>query len=128
MATLFVGLGRMGAPMVRRYAGTKSTVLFDVDAAVARTLADDVGARALDSLAELPDDVDTVILMLPNSRIVESVLEADGLLDRLPSGALVIDMGSSEPASTRRLAEAARQRGIGYVDAPVSGGVAKAVT
>lgn len=128
MATLFVGLGRMGAPMVRRYAGTASTVLFDVDAAVARTLADDIAARALDSLAEIPDDIDTVILMLPNSRIVESVLAADGLLDLLPGGALVIDMGSSEPASTRRLAEAARERGIGYVDAPVSGGVAKAVT
>ncbi|SEO57720.1 NAD(P)-dependent oxidoreductase [Trujillonella endophytica] len=128
MATLFVGLGRMGAPMVRRYAGTTATVLFDVDTAIARALADDIAARPLDSLAELPDDVDTVILMLPNSRIVESVLEADGLLDRLPGGALVIDMGSSEPTSTRRLAEAARERGIGYVDAPVSGGVAKAVT
>src|SRR5688500_14367289 len=122
MATLFVGLGRMGAPMVRRYSPSVSTVLFDVDVALARTLADDVDARALDSLAELPDDVDTVILMLPSSQIVESVLETDGLLDSLRKGALVIDMGSSDPASTRRLAEVARGSGIGFVDAPVSGG------
>jgi 3-hydroxyisobutyrate dehydrogenase len=66
--------------------------------------------------------------MLPDSRVVEAVLVADGLLDRLPAGSLVIDMGSSEPTSTRKLADTARSRGIGYVDAPVSGGVAKAVT
>jgi 3-hydroxyisobutyrate dehydrogenase len=114
MATLFVGLGRMGAPVVRRYACTTSTVLFDVDAAVAQTLAHDVAARALNSLAEIPDDIDTVILMLPNSQIVESVLEADGLLDRLSSGALVIDMGSSEPPRVQgRAAEHPHEPGRG---------------
>jgi 3-hydroxyisobutyrate dehydrogenase len=129
MATLFIGLGRMGAPMARNYAAAgRDVVLFDVDATVAGSLAEEIGARAVDSPAEVPADVDTVVLMLPNSRIVESVLEADGLLARLPDGSLIIDMGSSEPASTRRLAEVARGEGIGYVDAPVSGGVAKAVT
>jgi 3-hydroxyisobutyrate dehydrogenase len=129
MATLFIGLGRMGAPMARNYtAAGRDVVLFDVDATVAASLAEEIGARAIDALTEVPADVDTVVLMLPNSRIVESVLEADGLLARLPDGSLVIDMGSSEPASTRRLAEVARGEGIGYVDAPVSGGVAKAVT
>jgi 3-hydroxyisobutyrate dehydrogenase len=129
VATLFIGLGRMGAPMARNYAAAgRDVVLFDVDATVATALAEEIGARAAESLAEVPSDVDTVVLMLPNTRIVESVLEADGLLARLPDGALVIDMGSSEPASTRRLAEVARGEGVGYVDAPVSGGVAKAVT
>ncbi|MGH3588991.1 MAG: NAD(P)-dependent oxidoreductase, partial [Pseudonocardia sp.] len=70
------------------------------------------------------------ILMLPSSRVVESVLvgedDREGLLARLPRGTLVIDMGSSEPASTRHLAEAAAHLGVRYVDAPVSGGVAKA--
>jgi 3-hydroxyisobutyrate dehydrogenase len=129
MATLFIGLGRMGAPMARNYAAAgRHVVLFDVDTTVAVSLAAEVGARSIDSLAEPPADVDTVVLMLPTSRIVESVLETDGLLTRLPPGTLVIDMGSSEPASTRRLAEVARGRGVGYVDAPVSGGVAKATT
>lgn len=91
-------------------------------------LADELGARVAPSLSELPDGVDTVVLMLPDSRVVESVLLTDGLLARLPAGSLVIDMGSSEPTSTRRLAETARARDVGYVDAPVSGGVAKAVT
>ncbi|MCZ2860104.1 NAD(P)-dependent oxidoreductase [Blastococcus sp. VKM Ac-2987] len=128
MSTLFVGLGRMGAPMARRHADRFDTVLLDADPAVAAALADELGCRALPTSAELPGDVDTVVLMLPDSRVVEAVLLTDGLLDRLPSGALVIDMGSSEPASTQRLAAEARARGTGYVDAPVSGGVARAVT
>lgn len=128
MSTMFVGLGRMGAPMARRYAARHPTVLFDVAAEAATALADELGAAAVPSLQELPEGVDTVILMLPDSRVVESVLLEQGLLERLPDGALVIDMGSSEPPSTRRLAEQAAARGVGYVDAPVSGGVAKAAT
>jgi len=128
VSTLFVGLGRMGAPMARRHADRHATVLFDVAPEAVSALAAELGCRAVSTLGAVPDDVDTVILMLPDSRVVESVLLADGLLDRLPAGSLVIDMGSSEPTSTRRLADTAQAQGIGYVDAPVSGGVAKAVT
>ena len=129
MSTLFIGLGKMGSPMVRRYAPTHETVLYDVNHAAAAALADDLGAQVVESLDELPLDVDTVILMLPNSRIVESVVRGGhGLFARLPKAALVIDMGSSEPSSTRALAEEAADAGIAYVDAPVSGGVAKAAT
>ena len=119
----------MGQPMVRRYAVTHSTVLFDIDTDISAGLAAELGAVALPELAGLPDDIATVILMLPDSRIVESVLLGeDGLLAHLSPGTLVIDMGSSEPASTRRLSELASQQGLRYVDAPVSGGVAKATT
>jgi len=128
MSTLFVGLGRMGAPMARRHASWHDTVLFDVAQEVAAALAAELDCRAVASLTEIPADVDSVILMLPDSRVVESVLLTGGLLDRLPDGSLVVDMGSSDPTSTQRLAGEARTRGIGYVDAPVSGGVAKAVT
>jgi 3-hydroxyisobutyrate dehydrogenase len=128
MSTLFVGLGRMGAPMARRHAARHETVLFDIDPSAASGLAEELGARAVPSLAEVPDGIDIVILMLPDSRIVEKVLEADGLLARLFEGTVVVDMGSSEPTSTRRLAEVAQARGVGYVDALVSGGVAKAMT
>ena len=129
MSTLFIGLGKMGNPMVRRYAPTHETVLYDVNHAAAAALADDLGSQVVESLDELPTDIDTVILMLPNSRIVESVVRGGhGLFARLPKAALVIDMGSSEPSSTRALAEEAAEAGIAYVDAPVSGGVAKAAT
>jgi len=133
-ATLFVGLGMMGAPMARCYARSRRPmVIFDLDVTAARSLAQDLEAVVLNDLRDvgtnLVDTIDTVILMLPNSRVVESVLgtdAGDGLLGRLPAGSLVIDMGSSEPSSTRVLANIAKEYGIDYVDAPVSGGVTKA--
>lgn len=128
MSTLFIGLGKMGTPMARQYAAVHETVLFDVGPAAAE-LALELGISSIDSLATIPDGVDTVILMVPNSRIVESILlDGDSLLDKLPSGALVIDMSSSVPASTQMLAARAAGKGIDYVDAPVSGGTAKATT
>ena len=128
MSTLFVGLGRMGAPMSRRLAAGHEVVLLDADHDAAAGLAGELGCRSITGAADLPAGVDTVVLMLPDSDVVEAVLERDGLLDRLPPGSLVIDMGSSVPSRTQRLADLARERGVGYVDAPVSGGVAKAVT
>ena len=124
MTTLFIGLGKMGDPMVRRYAPAHEMLLYDVDAAASTALAADVGGQALPSLERLPSGIGTVILMLPNSRIVESVVA--GLFAQLEPGALLIDMGSSEPASTQRLAGQAAEAGLAFVDAPVSGGVAKA--
>lgn len=129
MTTLFIGLGRMGLPMVRRYAAAHSVVLHDTRTDVLEAAARELGVQTLGDLGDDLDTVDTAILMLPTSRIVESVLEGPtGLLGRLRRGSLVIDMSSSEPESTRHLAEVAARNGIGYVDAPVSGGVARAVT
>jgi 3-hydroxyisobutyrate dehydrogenase len=67
--------------------------------------------------------------MLPNSAIVEHVLlggGAHGWASRLASGAVVIDMSSSEPERSRRLGATLEERGFAYLDAPVSGGVKKA--
>jgi len=127
--TLFVGLGNMGAPMAIRHAGAFPTAVFDLSADAVASVTGASSATVVDDLASLPAEVDTVILMLPTSRHVESVLTGDsGMLAALPTGALVIDMGSSEPGSTRTLAARAAEAGIDYVDAPVSGGVPKAVT
>ncbi|MEQ6896150.1 NAD(P)-dependent oxidoreductase [Microbacterium sp. KR10-403] len=127
--TLFIGLGNMGAPMATLHANAFPTVVFDLsEDAVARVTTSSPATPAGD-LTRLPPGVDTVILMLPTSDHVEAILGgSDGLLSRLTDGALVIDMGSSEPASTRALASTAATHGIDYVDAPVSGGVAKAIT
>jgi 3-hydroxyisobutyrate dehydrogenase len=128
MSTLFVGLGRMGAPMARRHAAEQETVVLDVDAATARAVAAEAGCAMITEPGERPAGCDTVVLMLPDSATVESVLLDQGLLAGLPAGALVIDMSSSVPESTRALAPRAARGGVGYVDAPVSGGVAKART
>lgn len=128
-STLFIGLGRMGAPMAVRHAQTFTTAVFDLSSAAAQSVGEEGGATPVTDLRSVPTDIDTVILMLPSSRQVEETLTGeDGLMHRLGEGALIIDMSSSEPMSTRELAQQARARGIAYVDAPVSGGVPKART
>ncbi len=127
--TLFLGLGRMGAPMARLHAAAFPTRVYDVFPEAAAAVAAASDAVAVTDLAAEGAEADVVILMLPTSRHVEDALQGDrGLFARLPEGALVIDMGSSEPASTRALAAAAADLGLSYVDAPVSGGISKAET
>jgi 3-hydroxyisobutyrate dehydrogenase len=120
----FVGLGNMGEPMVRRLAAAGHDVRgFDVAVQARERLAGTAGVTLAATAADVADGADVVILMLPDSDAVEQVLLGDGLLDRVRSPTLVVDMSSSEPARTRALAELAADRGVTLVDAPVSGGV-----
>jgi 3-hydroxyisobutyrate dehydrogenase len=121
----FVGLGNMGSPMAGRLAEAGYTVRgYDADPTVSRAFAMTTDrAIAVDGAAEVADQAAVVILMLPGSAVVRSVLFDDGLLDRLAPGTLLVDMSSSEPIQTRDLAAAAGERGVPMVDAPVSGGV-----
>lgn len=129
LKSLFIGLGNMGHPMVAQYAPVYPSWVYDINTAVARDVAREIGGRALSELAHLPIGIEAVILMLPNSQIVEGTLRGEnGLFGQLAPGALVIDMSSSEPGSTRALAAEAAEQGLRYVDAPVSGGVLKART
>lgn len=116
----FVGLGHMGVPMTARLVAAGHEVQgFDVDPA-ARTRG---GAAAVESLADAAVGAEAVVLMLAASTIVRQVVLDEGLLDSLEPGALLVDMGSSDPTQTRELAAEAERREVGYVDAPVSGGV-----
>lgn len=74
-------------------------------------------------------NADLVVLMLPDSSIVDKLLWEgdDALAPAVKAGSLVIDMGSSDPMHTRQNAEKLSQLGIGFIDAPVSGGVKRAV-
>jgi 3-hydroxyisobutyrate dehydrogenase len=123
---IVVGLGAMGAPMARMIAaaGTFTLSVYDADPSAVAALAD--VAAPLQSLQQSLSEADFVVLMLPNSNVVEGVLVADGGLDRCAPGTTIIDMGSSRPASTVALAARANSRGVGYLDAPVSGGRARA--
>lgn len=127
---LFVGLGRMGRPMAGRLAAAGvSLTVADADGELARRVAEELGAAAVVGLAEAAAQVDHVVLMLPDSGVVESVLLGpDGLLARMRPGSRVIDMSSCRPASTVLLAATAAEAGVGFVDAPVSGGVGRAQT
>ena len=128
----FVGLGRMGRPMVRRLlAAGVSVALFDARRdAVERVVAESGGSAAA-SLRELAQDCDIVITMLPNGDVVRSVVlgeDGDALRDAMARGSVLIDMSSSSPTGTQALGRSLAERGIAMLDAPVSGGVARAET
>lgn len=129
MKILFVGLGTMGKPMARNLSKRANLVLFDTRIETARELADELGCESIESLDDTPADVEVVVLMLPNSNIVEAVLLGDApLMDRLAAGSLIIDMSSSVPESAQLLGREADARSLTFVDAPVSGGERKAIS
>ena len=119
----FVGLGRMGGPMVRRLAAAGIAVR-GYDTAPRPELADVV--TLVDKAPEAAEGVPVVVLMLPDSDVVDAVVHGAGLLAALAPGTVLVDMGSSEPLRTRSMAEDVGARGATLVDAPVSGGVAGA--
>jgi 3-hydroxyisobutyrate dehydrogenase len=132
LTALFVGLGAMGRPMAARLA-TEDIALrvTDVEDQVSADLAAEVGAVPVPSAdaAAVAAEVDYVLLMLPDSAVVEQVLVGeDGLLERMQTGSRIVDLSSCRPASTVLLAGRAAGLGVGFVDAPVSGGVARART
>ena len=126
-AVALIGLGNMGTPMARRLiAAGYSVAGFDIAEGPRAQLAD-AGGIAADSATAAVSGAGVVILMLPDSNVVESVLTDEALLTALEPGARVVDMSSSEPLRTRALAELLETRGITVIDAPVSGGVTGAV-
>ncbi|MCE8021468.1 NAD(P)-dependent oxidoreductase [Halomonas sp. MCCC 1A11036] len=121
----FVGLGMMGAPMARCLARAGYVLLLkDVNTERTAELCAELGARELTD--ETLGNLDALITMLPNSDSVEDVLLTQGWVDKLATGATVIDMSSSSPVRSRELGDRLKEKGLGYLDAPVSGGVKRA--
>ncbi|WP_210396931.1 3-hydroxyisobutyrate dehydrogenase [Motiliproteus sediminis] len=123
----FVGLGNMGGPMAANLVKNGHEVhVFDLSPA-ALEHAVEAGAVAASSAIEAAEGVEYLITMLPAGKHVESVLvSGDALLDRVGSNCLVIDSSTIDADTARKLAQAAKDRCIEFVDAPVSGGVAGA--
>jgi 2-hydroxymethylglutarate dehydrogenase len=123
----FIGLGAMGKPMAKRLAEASYELsVFDVDEGAVAELAG-VGARGCSSPLEVAGQAEIIFMSLPNSAIVGHVVTGDeGVLAGAKEGAVVIDLSSVDPDCSRRLAAQAAQKGIDYMDAPVSGGVSGA--
>lgn len=125
-AVAFFGLGRMGVPMAKRLLAAGFTVAGWDHAAAARAAAAAAGVPVAPSAAAALAGVAALITMLPDGAAVRAALEAPEVAAALMPGMLVIDMSSSDPLGTRALHAALAARGIALVDAPVSGGVARA--
>jgi len=128
-----IGLGNMGAPMGRRLAAAGfPLVVADALAATADKFVAELPAGGRAERSAGPEAIAracrVIITMLPDGKIVRDVLlGANGLARHLTAGSVVVDMSSSSPVGTRELHADLAKLGIPLVDAPVSGGVKKAI-
>ncbi|MEE4145756.1 MAG: 3-hydroxyisobutyrate dehydrogenase [Halieaceae bacterium] len=128
MATVgFIGLGNMGGPMATNLvkAGHEVTV-FDLSEAACQQLRV-AGARVAGSAAAAAVGMDYVLSMLPAGKhVAATYLGENGLLAQLDQTTTVLDCSTIDAATARQVGEAAAALGIGFLDSPVSGGVAAA--
>lgn len=127
MSTIgFIGLGMMGQPMAHLlHAAGHTLVVRDANTSAAQGFVQAHAGAVMAQDAAAFAACDVVITMLPNSDIVDAVVKE--LAPKLKPGACVIEMSSADPTRTRALAEHLAAQGLGLIDAPVSGGVKKAV-
>lgn len=125
----FVGLGNMGAPMARHLAAAGfQVVAADSNPAALERFCAAVRCERAGALADLGRACRLVITMLPDGAAVRQVLLGDaGVAAGLAPGSVVLDMSSAEPVATRALALKLADAAVSLVDAPVSGGVKRAV-
>jgi len=124
----FIGLGIMGKPMVKNLLKAGHKVLaYDI---IAENIENIVaaGAKGAASIAEVAKDCKLIITMLPNGpQVKEVVLDANGVLDVAEVGTILVDMSSIAPGVAQEIYAACAKKGIGMIDAPVSGGEPKAI-
>ncbi|KZM44883.1 3-hydroxyisobutyrate dehydrogenase [Marinomonas sp. SBI22] len=121
----FIGLGNMGGPMAANLAKAGHQVkAFDLSTE-ALDKAVQAGCMKVDTTLEAIQEAEFIISMLPAGKHVHGLyVSCDApLFDHIPSGALVIDSSTIEADVARTIAHLAKERGIEFIDAPVSGGV-----
>jgi 3-hydroxyisobutyrate dehydrogenase len=121
----FLGLGAIGRPMAARLAAAPdvSLAVWNRTSTRAASFAAETQSRHASTPADAARGADIVITCFPVSADVESLLEGpDGLLAGLSRGALLVDCTSGDPATSRRIAARLAEHGVGFLDAPVSGG------
>ena len=117
----FVGVGRMGGPMASRLLDAgHSLVIFDTNAAVMKPLADR-GATIAPSPADVASKAEVVFLSLPTPPVLQTVA-IDGVL-KGTAVKTMIDLSTTGPSVAKVVAKAAGEKGVAWVDSPVSGGI-----
>jgi 3-hydroxyisobutyrate dehydrogenase-like beta-hydroxyacid dehydrogenase len=121
----FVGVGRMGGPMSQRLIDAGHNLcVFDASAEATAALKK-VGARVASSLDDVGNSADIVFVSLPTPSVVQSVV-LDGI-GRGSRAKTIVDLSTSGPGMAGRVSAALKERGIAWIDAPVSGGIAGAM-
>lgn len=120
-----IGLGNMGRPMAACLARAGYRVAGFDTSAEARSRHSEAGGNSAANAADAVAGAAAVITLLPDGKVVRAAIE--GIMSRLAPGMVVIDMSSSAPLGTRALGEVLTAAGIEFIDAPVSGGVKRAI-
>ena len=126
----FLGLGVMGYPMAGHLLkkGGHELTVYNRTAAKAQQWAKEFGGRQAATPHEAAKDRDFVMMCVGNDDDVRSVVYGDnGALAGMKRGAILVDHTTASAALARELHAKAKEKGIGFVDAPVSGGQAGAV-
>lgn len=124
----FIGLGIMGKPMAKNLlAAGYDLIVYDiVQEAVDEVAA--AGAQKAGSIAEVAQQADIIVTMLPNSpHVKEVILGNGGILDNAENVKIIVDMSSISPIASKEIAVECEKKGIKLLDAPVSGGEPKAI-
>jgi 3-hydroxyisobutyrate dehydrogenase len=125
-AVLFIGIGKMGWPMAGRLVRAGYDIaIADAVEGRAEAFAAEFGGCPITNLASAAMGADAIVTMLPTSKHVVDVI--DRKRASLKRGQIMIDMSSGAPAATRKIACDLAEIGVTVVDAPVSGGVSRAV-
>lgn len=123
-----VGLGNIGGRVANVLLETFDVVVYDIEESRVETLVD-AGAAAADSGSEVGHRADVVFLSLPHDGALEAATLGDaGVVEGLGDGDVLIDTSTVSPMASERVAEACDAAGVGFLDAPVSGGARNAET
>jgi 3-hydroxyisobutyrate dehydrogenase len=128
----FVGLGLMGVPMAKNLLKAGYQIAgFDLNQEVAVKFSGEKGFQFVSSPEQAIQDANLTILMLPDSAIIDALLwgsnGSEGIATQLRKNSYLIDMSSSSPISSKENNQKLENLGIQFIDAPVSGGVKKAI-
>jgi 3-hydroxyisobutyrate dehydrogenase len=118
----YIGLGNMGGPLARRIQLQHQLLVYDPSAAAVQRMVEK-GSTPCASAAELASRCDVIMLCLPTSDQVRSVLFGEnGIASVVKAGTLIVDQTTGDPNATRAMAAELAGRGVELIDAPVSGG------
>lgn len=116
----FIGLGIMGKPMaLNLIKGNCETYVYDINQAAVNEVVAAGGIGA--TLKQIAVECERIFLILPNGAIVKQVI-FEGLFDNLKTGTIVCDLSSITPTESKEIYAKLKEIGVGFVDAPVSGG------
>lgn len=128
MKIAMVGLGVMGKPMAENLIKNGFELTIYARRPEVCEEMKTLGAHSSPSVREAASQCDVFITLMPNGQALEEILfaETTGAVNGLRAGSLVIDMGTTSPSLTLRVYKELSEKGIGFLDAPISGGIGRA--